>query len=85
MTRRISATTVTDMQLQNRDHDASIATTPTQRLASLLLGRDVNEFIAERRAAGRPWRYVARDLYDATEGQVDVTYETLRQWHEVAA
>lgn len=56
--------------------------TPTQRLASILLEEDVREFIANRRSAGRPWRFIARDLYNATDGQVDVTYETLRQWHD---
>jgi hypothetical protein len=54
--------------------------TATQRLATILLERDVRDFITERRTAGRAWRFIARDLYDATEGQVDVTYETLRQW-----
>lgn len=54
--------------------------TPTQRLASMLIGQDVRDFIAEKRASGRAWRFIARDLYDATDGQVDVTYETLRQW-----
>lgn len=60
-------------------------TTATQRLASHLLGRDVRDFIAERRTEGRAWRFVARDLYEATDGLVDVTHETLRQWHEGAA
>lgn len=60
--------------------------TPTQRLASILLGSDVRAFISEKRSAGRAWRFIARDLYDATDGQIDVTYETLRQWFgDVAA
>ena len=59
--------------------------TPTQRLASVLLGTDVREFIAQKRNEGRTWRFIARDLYEATSGQVDVTYETLRQWHGEAA
>ncbi len=70
--------------MQSGTPDTSPATA-TQRLATVLLGRDVREFIAEKRATGRSWRYVARDLYDATGGQVDVTYETLRQWHDEAA
>lgn len=74
------------MQSQNQDSRGGIGTvTATQQLASLLLKRDVNDFIAEKRAEGRPWRFVARDLYDATDGQVDVTYETLRTWHEAGA
>jgi hypothetical protein len=55
--------------------------TATQRLASLLLKQDVRTFIAERRESGVAWRHIARDLYNATDGQVDVTYETLRNWH----
>lgn len=56
--------------------------TPTQRLASVLIGRDVREFVTERRRAGRPWRFIARDLYDATDGQIDVTHETIRHWYD---
>lgn len=59
--------------------------TATQRLASLLLKQDVLAFIAERREAGVAWRHIARDIYEATGGQVDVTYETLRTWHGEAA
>ena len=55
--------------------------TATQRLADVLLGRPVEDYIAERREAGRPWRFIARDLHEATNGQIDVTYETLRTWY----
>lgn len=72
--------------MQSRKPDSTPPNqTATQRLATLLLGQDVQEFITEKRNAGRPWRFVARDLYVATDGQVDVTYETLRQWSEAAA
>lgn len=78
-------TSVLLMQSQYRNSRHGVGTA-TQKLASHLLGQDVHAFIAERRAGGRAWRYIARDLYEATNGQVDVTYETLRQWHdEVAA
>lgn len=73
------------MTSQNCEPVSASEQTPTQRLASLLLGTDVRDFIAQKRAEGRPWRFVARDLYDATDGQVDVTYETLRQWFGEAA
>jgi len=53
--------------------------TPTQRLAEAL-GVDLADFIASRRPA-RSWRLIARDLRDATDGQVDVTPETLRNWY----
>jgi uncharacterized Ntn-hydrolase superfamily protein len=54
--------------------------TATQRLATVLLGQDVLDFIAERRTAGVAWRYICRQLAEATDGQIDVTHETLRQW-----
>lgn len=56
--------------------------TPTQRLAGMLLGQPVTDWVVVRRDAGRSWRLVARDLYEATNGQVDVTHETLRLWIE---
>lgn len=59
--------------------------TANQRLANVLLGQDVRDFIAERRTAGRAWRLIARDLYEATDRQVDVTHETLRSWFGEAA
>jgi hypothetical protein len=52
----------------------------TQQLADLVLGRPVEEYVAERRNAGRSWRMVTRDLAEATEGRVDVTEVTLRSW-----
>lgn len=54
--------------------------TPKQRLAELLLGESLEHFVRSRRADGLPWRYVARDLFDATGGEVDVTHESLRLW-----
>lgn len=56
--------------------------TPTQRLASILLGRPLSGWIEERRNEGRSWRLIARDLFDATNGQIDVTHETLRAWSD---
>lgn len=59
--------------------------TPTQRLASLLLHRPVSDFIEERRAVGKSWRVIARELHKTTDGQIDVTAETLRGWNTSAA
>lgn len=56
-------------------------TTPTQRLAEVLLDVPLERFVADRRAARRSWRLIARDLNEATQGQVDVTHETLRLWY----
>lgn len=54
--------------------------TPTQRLADLLLPTTLGDFVATRRATGRSWRLIARDLHEQTGGQIDVTAETLRGW-----
>lgn len=66
---------------------AATTRSPRQVLADLLLKRPVEEYIAERRAEGRSWAKVARDLYEATGGQVDVADETVRAWarHDSAA
>lgn len=54
--------------------------TPSHRLADVLLPTTLAEFITAKRAAGRSWRLIARDLHEDTGGQVDVTPETLRNW-----
>lgn len=54
--------------------------TPRQRLADVLLGRPLEEWVAERRAAKQSWRAVARELEEATGGAVAVTEVTLRAW-----
>lgn len=59
------------------------ALTTTQRLASVLLGTDLQEWVAERRNPidiRRSWRLIAAELRRQTEGAVDVTGETLRGW-----
>lgn len=56
--------------------------TPTHRLADLLLGGPgaLEDFVRSRREAGMAWRLVAREVYEATDGEIDLTYETLRTW-----
>jgi len=54
--------------------------TPNQKLAGMLLGKPVKDYIQERRDAGRSWRLVARDLYEATNGQIDITYQAAKNW-----
>lgn len=54
--------------------------TPTRRLADLLLGGKLDDFVLTRRAEGRAWRLISRDLWEETDGELDVTYETLRSW-----
>lgn len=57
-----------------------MVSTPTRRLADLLLPGGLDAFVLTRRAEGRPWRLISRDLWEATDGDLDVTYETLRSW-----
>lgn len=57
-----------------------MARTATQRLADLLLDEPVEAFVARKRQDGRSWRLIARDIYTLTDGQVDVTTQTLRLW-----
>jgi hypothetical protein len=59
--------------------------TPTQQLASLLLGQPVHNWIAMQRASGSSWRKIADDLNARTNGQVDVTHEAVRGWADEAA
>lgn len=61
--------------------------TPHERLATLVLGRPVGEFIAEHYADDRSDAWISRALADQTAGDVTVTRETIRQWrlrHEAA-
>lgn len=55
------------------------STTPLQMLADALLETSLDEFVRERRP-DRAWRLIARDLYEATDGKVDVTDVTLASW-----
>jgi hypothetical protein len=59
--------------------------TPNQRLATILLGMPVQEWIIDQRDMGRSWRDIAQRLNHATRGQVDISYEAVRQWAEQAA
>jgi hypothetical protein len=61
-----------------------MARTATQRLADLILDQSIEEFIAAKRTQGRSWRLIARDLFTLTDGQVDVTTQTLRMWMDAA-
>ena len=56
--------------------------TPTQQLAEMILGEPIEAWIAKQRADGIAWRIVARNRYGATNGRIDVTHETLRNWSE---
>ena len=57
--------------------------TATQRLATVLLGQDLGEWVAERRAHPyQPsWQAIADELTRTTDGQIEVSRETLRLWY----
>lgn len=54
--------------------------TPLQRLAANSINADLNEWIDERRRAGKSYRLIARELATVTDGIVDVSDETIRLW-----
>ena len=53
---------------------------PRQRLADHLLGRPALDFIAEHRADGKSWPQVRDLLRDATDGEINVSWQALQQW-----
>lgn len=55
---------------------------PLRTLADHLLDEPVEDWINRRRAEGIAWRWIARDLMNATDGKVDVTVQTLQNWVE---
>lgn len=54
--------------------------TPTQRLASTLLGQPLEEWVVSRRIAGMSWKAIAADLQVSTNDQICVSRETVRGW-----
>lgn len=59
--------------------------TPTQQLATILLGEPVGAWIRARRDAGDSWRTISRDLAERTNGRIDVVHQTLVNWSETDA
>lgn len=57
--------------------------TVTRRLAEMILEESLDDFVTSRRMQSPPraWRLISRDLWEATDSQIDVTYETLRSWY----
>jgi hypothetical protein len=53
--------------------------TSLQRLADNLLGRSLDDYVGEARAAGKSWRQIEIQLHD--EIQLDVYGQTLRSWY----
>lgn len=57
--------------------------TPSQTLAEYVLGRSLEEYVTEKRQARPrwPWRMIAEQLAEDTDGKVNVTHEALRSWY----
>jgi hypothetical protein len=60
-------------------------TTSTTRLASLLLGVDLEDWVQERREQGRSWLSISRELKEATNGDVTLSHEGLRMKYGVTS
>lgn len=54
--------------------------TPKHQLADILLGESLIDWIDARRPESS-WRKISNELIAATDGQVDVTPESLRAWY----
>lgn len=54
---------------------------PAQRLAEVLLGQPLDQWVAERRAVGMSWRTISADLAVSTQHQLKINRETLRNWY----
>lgn len=55
-------------------------TPPRQRLASVLLGRDVLTVISEMRTNQQSWPAIRDFLRDATDGEIDVSWQAVQAW-----
>jgi hypothetical protein len=58
--------------------------TTAQRIADALLrtqGTSLREYLDERRDSGESFERIARDLASRTDGDIDVSSTTLRNWH----
>jgi len=53
--------------------------TTTRRLADVLLGGGLDEYVTQRRDAGKSWRRITLDLRD--DIGIDITHNTLRAWY----
>lgn len=54
----------------------------TNELAQQLLGQSLAEFVSTRRTGAPPmaWDRIARDLWQATDGKIDVSGVSLKKW-----
>ena len=60
-------------------------TKPLARLADNLLEGRLAEFITTRRAEGKSWDSIAKELWAATDHEIDVTGVTVCAWSDAFA
>lgn len=56
---------------------------PQQRVVDLLLereGSNLYDWLAARRAEGNSYETIAKKIWTLTDGEVDITYTTVRRW-----
>lgn len=53
---------------------------PLARLADNLLDGGLAAFIGDRRADGKSWDSIAKELWAATNHEIDVTGVTVQKW-----
>ena len=58
--------------------------TDKQRLATILLGEPVGDWIRARHRARRSYERIAAELAEATGGQVAVSKQAIHQWRKAA-
>ncbi len=51
------------------------------RLAKHLLGEDPKSFIAARKAEGKTYRAITREMWLKTDGEIDVSETTVMGWN----
>ncbi len=56
------------------------ALTARMRLAEMVLGRPLTDYLGDKLGSRLSHRQIVRDLCDDTNGDVDITEVTLRAW-----
>lgn len=59
---------------------ATASPTDKFQLAEHLIGGDLRGYVNQKRADGKSWHRISRDLLTDTNGVIDVTVQTLRNW-----
>jgi hypothetical protein len=67
--------------LADRPYGAGVPpATRTRQLVEALLGESLEGWVVARRARSLSWAAIAAELTECTDGQCDLSRETLRAW-----